>query len=270
VQELEVKLDGDITLQNGLQFVEAGVLGPTGLLLDVPRPTGRRVLAVCIHGLCRPLLLLYRYRLGGSLHEVRDSRQELWLLVLEQVESDLVRKEDAVRVLGEQVPEDLRHRRWLVQKHQTLADHHPVRLRKLLVQVDHQPQGLLPELSAHDEVLADVQRVGQEVLVKLTVLRDSPQQVELARVQRDADGLLELPVLEAPGEHPLHDGLEPRVDLNFLPRNLGLLPALHVLVNALAHDRLHVVAPLGDVEELARAQSVRKGLLELPEVVEHL
>lgn len=166
-------------------------------------------------------------------------------------------------------PEDVRHGEGLLQEYQALAHLDVVGGGEAPVEADQGLQELAPVVPLLDEGHDDPKGVGEHVThlgVGLLPAHRLLEDVEPAGLDGDAEGLAVLAVLETPGEHGVHDGLQPGVD-GGLPGG----PPRRVGVDRLGDDRLHVLVPrvLG-VEELAGAEGVGEGVLVGTQVVVHL
>eukprot|EP00160_Parvularia_atlantis_P018267 Unigene6672_Nuclearia_a/m.20478 Unigene6672_Nuclearia_a/g.20478 ORF Unigene6672_Nuclearia_a/g.20478 Unigene6672_Nuclearia_a/m.20478 type:complete len:377 (+) Unigene6672_Nuclearia_a:795-1925(+) len=202
--------------------------------------------------------------------ELEDLLQELLRRVVVQVEAELVQHQLVVGVAVVQMMQKVGHARSVVEEDEAARDRLVVRVGERAVQVDQDREHLAAELAAEHERVGDVERVGEHLGDAATALDRLLQHVQPARLERDADGLLELAVAEAALKHALDDVLQARVDrLAGVGRVGGLgLRRLEraVAVDALGDDCLCVQVLRGHVKGRARAECERERLVELTEV----
>ena len=196
------------------------LLGVVLLLLGAVLHVGVAVLH--LGGISRGIL---RRELG------RDFGEKLLNLIFAEGEGDLVRQELIVLLALDEPGEDRRDAVRVVQEHEALAHVQVVVLHVVaLVHAHQHREHLAAELAGGDEGLAHLGGVVERLRHVGARVDGLLELVQPLGLERDADGLMDLAVVEAPLEHPLDDGHEPRVD-RLLAR--GLLPLLDVLVDRL-------------------------------------
>ena len=173
-------------------------------------------------------------RLG--LHVVRgrqllgDAVEERLDLVLVQDERDLVRQQSVVLLAVHECRQNRRDALRVVEEHQALTHVQVVDLRGgRLVHLDQRAQSLRAKRARGHQRLARLRGVRQALRGIGRLRHRLLQFIQPARLERDADGLAELRVREAPLEHALDDVNQARVDR--LGAILGGVASLDVLVD---------------------------------------
>ena len=226
VQKLEVEVDGELAGEHRAEQRD-GLL----LLLRLLLLVFLLVLLAILHGGVLVGAVLARGILGRGRQLGRDVRKKLLNLILAQGEGDLVRQELILLLALDKPGEDSRYAVRVVQEHEALAHVQVVVLHVIaLVHAHQHREHLAAKLPRRDERLAHPCRVVKRLRHVGALVDGLLQLVQALGLERDSDGLVDLTVVEAPLEHPLDDGHEPRVDrlLGF-----GLLPLLDVLVDRL-------------------------------------
>ena len=170
-----------------------------------------------------------RRRLGQPREHRREERLHL---VVGEVERRLVRDERVVVAAVDEAAEDRGDARRVVEEHEALADLGPVGLGRRLGEAHEQPQHRVAERAVGDEALRDAQRVAEQRALVGAARDDGLEHVEAARLERDADRLLELARRDGRLNHALDDGDHARVDVDGLAALDLAAPQLKVVVEA--------------------------------------
>mmetsp|Transcript_62041 Transcript_62041/g.147836 ORF Transcript_62041/g.147836 Transcript_62041/m.147836 type:complete len:428 (+) Transcript_62041:1394-2677(+) len=222
VQELEVDPDRRLARQDLLEF---RYLGGKVLLGGADRLRGRLLhLRVAARLRARLARLSAHHGLGHALgihgllvqrlrQRVPHLAEEVLHVALAEVERDLVRHDLLVDIPAlHKLPQQPRDSRGVLEEHPALRDMLVVRDLQLPVHLHQDLQHLVAEGALGDEGLARLQRVRQRACAVRGRVDALLEFVEAARLEGDADRLLDVALLEAPVEHALHDRLQPGIN----------------------------------------------------------
>lgn len=198
-------------------------------------------------------------------------REELLGGRLVQIERNLVGHQNVVLIGGGQAVQDLRHGQRILEEDQALHHVHVVGHGQASVQADQAAQHSVAESAILDQTHRHLEGVRQHAVNVLGAEDGLLEDVHAARLQRNAERVLVLAIVQTALQHAVDDRLQARIDgLRFVGRLDDGDALLDVEVNALGDDGVDVLVVRVHVEQLVGAQRIGERILVRAEVVEDL